>query len=189
MEDKPIGLFIGIAFVILVLALLPEMFSGFGTFEVSAAPTLEGRGVVIVPPTPTKNIPLTVAAITPISEIVTTPVQDPRAEYPPPRIIPNAVIVKEPVEVFVFDDKVPNADAPEITADQMNSCFSSYSRHRNQIENTCLGEWYPMNYAPRPHDDFWCAENGGVVEWVPARFFDGRTNVQVEPFGKPSECY
>lgn len=92
------------------------------------------------------------------------------------------------VSSFTFSDAVPAADSPEFTADDMNACFSAYTRNRNTAENTCKGEWYPADFAPRSYDVFWCATNSGRVEWVPVRFFDGRASQTVSPYGSLNRC-
>ncbi len=110
---------------------------------------------------------------------------------PPPKdeLVTLQTIRLDPtVSSFTFADAVPAADSPGSTADDMNACFSAYTRNRNTAENTCKGEWYPADFAPRPHDEFWCATNAGRVGWLPVRLYDGRASEAVQPYGSLNSC-
>lgn len=147
-----------------------------GSFAADGVPT------AAVAATVTPELVVTAATV------VFTPVPDPQIELTPVTTVVAAMIVKAPDEVFMFDDAVPLADSPEVAADVMRSCFSAYSRQRNEAEGGCFGEWFPVDFAPRPGDVYWCADNGGVVQWVPVRFFDGRSHQTVVPYGRPKGC-
>ena len=110
---------------------------------------------------------------------------------PPPKAHPMAKPQPTPVSPstsYIFTDAVPVADSPEIQANDMNACFSMYTRKKNEAENMCKGEWYPADQAPRSYDQFWCATNSGGVGWLPVRFFDGRSNQVVNPCGSLNRC-
>lgn len=133
---------------------------------------------------PTRNLVLTAAAATPIT---TTPALPPKTALVKPQTI-RLNPINPTVSSFTFTDAVPAADSPEFTADDMQACFSAYTRNRNTAENTCKGEWYPADFAPRPHDKFWCATNAGRVRWLPVRLYDGRAAVTVTPYGSLNQC-
>lgn len=135
---------------------------------------------------PTRDLIAISARLTPILNITSTPAPPPRAVLEAKVERPTRTAVKTE---FVFSEAVPVADSPEFAADDMNACFSMYTRRKNEMENGCQGEWYPADYAPRSYDEYWCATNGGRVGWVPVRFFDGRAGEQVQPYGKPAGCH
>lgn len=102
---------------------------------------------------------------------------------PPPQEPREPLPQVEPAALILFDEIAPAADSPEITSEEKQACFSAYSRQRNQSEGICLNEWYPVDYAPRPGNEFWCASNGVNVEWIPVRLYDGRNSETVVPMG------
>lgn len=183
---------LAVLFVGLTLSIMQGMTESSGRASTLFRPKSEAVAsdfTISAQPTPTRDLAFTASQLTPILNITSTPAPPPQAEAPTPRpLIQPTKTAIPPVTNFVFTDAVPAADSPEFSADGMGACFSMYTRNRNTAENTCKGEWYPADFAPRAYDQFWCATNAGRVEWVPVRFYDGRGGETVKPYGSLNQC-
>jgi hypothetical protein len=182
MNDKKSGfpiVVLAVLFVGLTLSIMQHFTQGNGLQAQPAAANLAQL------PTPNRPI-FNDGNANPV--VIPLNLNAPKAEAPTATPAVQALPTLQPKTDFVFADVVPAADSPEFTADDMNACFSMYTRRKNEAENGCQGEWYPADYAPRPYDEFWCATNNGGVGWVPVRFFDHTSSQTVSPYGSLNQC-
>jgi hypothetical protein len=182
MNDKKSGfpiVVLAVLFVGLTLSIMQHFTQSSGLQAQPAAANLAQL------PTPTRPIfsdGNANAAVMPLN------LNAPKAEAQIATPAVQALPIPQPKTDFVFTDPVPAADSPEFTADDMNACFSAYTRRKNEAENTCKGEWYPADQAPHAYDEFWCATSSGGVGWVPVRFFDHTSSQTVSPYGSLNQC-
>lgn len=174
MEQKPIGLIVGIVAAILGFVLMAEFMPDMTTF----ASTNSTQNALIIP---TLSPPIATRQPTTIPT------------FAPPPTATNAPIIPTAVPTFRStipqEEIAPEADGPTMTSEEAGACFSMYSRNRNLTEpNACFPEWYPVDGAPRAHDVYWCATRGDRVVWLPVQFYDGRASSPVQPHTRPDGC-